>query len=46
MTINATFDHRVLDGSHAAKMARTLRAWMEHPLDHFDPIPSASGDES
>lgn len=39
MSINATFDHRVLDGSHAARMARTLRAWMENPFEHYGPIP-------
>ncbi len=39
MRICATFDHRVLDGAHASTMARTLREWMEHPFEHFDPIP-------
>jgi hypothetical protein len=39
MRINATFDHRVFDGVHAAKMVQTVRAWIEHPFDHFDPIP-------
>jgi pyruvate/2-oxoglutarate dehydrogenase complex dihydrolipoamide acyltransferase (E2) component len=38
MKLCATFDHRILDGAHAARMVRTLRAWMEHPFDHFDPI--------
>ena len=38
MSVNATFDHRVLDGSHAAKMARTLRTWMENPFDYFDAV--------
>ena len=38
MRVCTTFDHRVLDGSHAAAMAKTLRAWMEHPFDHFDPL--------
>jgi pyruvate/2-oxoglutarate dehydrogenase complex dihydrolipoamide acyltransferase (E2) component len=36
MKVCATFDHRILDGAHAAKMARTLRAWMERPFEHFD----------
>lgn len=40
MKLCATFDHRVLDGAHAAAMADTLRAWIEDPLAHFDPIPS------
>jgi pyruvate/2-oxoglutarate dehydrogenase complex dihydrolipoamide acyltransferase (E2) component len=39
MKVCATFDHRILDGAHAAVMSRTLRAWFEHPWDHFDPIP-------
>lgn len=39
MRVSATFDHRILDGAHAATMARTLRAWMERPFEHFDPIP-------
>lgn len=41
MRVCATFDHRILDGSHAAAMARTLRAWIEHPFEHFDPLPDA-----
>jgi len=40
MKICATFDHRVLDGAHAAVMARTLRAWFERPFEHFDPLPA------
>jgi hypothetical protein len=35
----ATFDHRVLEGSHAAVMAEVLRAWIEDPFAHFEPIP-------
>lgn len=38
--LNVTFDHRVLDGAHAAIMARTLREWLERPFEHFDPIPA------
>jgi hypothetical protein len=40
MKVCATFDHRILDGAHAAAMARTLRAWIEDPHAHFDPIPA------
>jgi pyruvate dehydrogenase E2 component (dihydrolipoamide acetyltransferase) len=36
MRVCATFDHRVLDGSHAAAMAKIVREWMEHPFEHFD----------
>jgi pyruvate/2-oxoglutarate dehydrogenase complex dihydrolipoamide acyltransferase (E2) component len=39
MKVCATFDHRILDGAHAAVMARTLKEWMERPFDHFDAIP-------
>jgi pyruvate dehydrogenase E2 component (dihydrolipoamide acetyltransferase) len=38
MTINATFDHRLIDGFHAAEMSKVLRAWLEHPYEHFDPL--------
>ncbi len=35
MRVFATFDHRILDGSHAAKMSKNLKAWFENPEDHF-----------
>ena len=38
MRVFATFDHRVLDGAHAAVMSKTLRAWMEDPFHHFGAI--------
>lgn len=38
MRVNATFDHRIIDGFHASVMSRVLRAWMEHPYDHFDKL--------
>jgi len=38
MMVHATFDHRILDGSHAATMSKTLREWMEHPYEHFDAL--------
>jgi len=41
MKVCATFDHRVLDGVHAAIMVRTLRDWMEDPDGHFGPPPAA-----
>jgi pyruvate dehydrogenase E2 component (dihydrolipoamide acetyltransferase) len=40
MGVHATFDHRIIDGFHAAVMSRILRAWMEHPYDHFDKLPA------
>jgi pyruvate dehydrogenase E2 component (dihydrolipoamide acetyltransferase) len=36
MKVNATFDHRLFDGYHAAIMSKVLRKWMEHPFEHFD----------
>ena len=36
MELCATFDHRVLDGAHAAAMARIVRAWIEDPYGHFE----------
>jgi len=38
MRVFATFDHRVLDGSHAARMSKVLRAWFEDPYSHFDSL--------
>ncbi|MBW2552309.1 MAG: 2-oxo acid dehydrogenase subunit E2 [Deltaproteobacteria bacterium] len=38
MDIGATFDHRILDGGHAAKMHRIVSAWMEQPFEHFDAL--------
>ncbi len=45
MRVCATFDHRVLDGAHAAVMARTLKRWLENPFDHFDDL-AAAGSET
>jgi len=42
LRIQATFDHRLLDGKHAAKLAKVLTDWLEHPYEHFDPIPAPS----
>jgi pyruvate dehydrogenase E2 component (dihydrolipoamide acetyltransferase) len=38
MRIFATFDHRIMDGSHAAKMSKVLRTWLENPFEHFDSL--------
>ena len=37
MKINATFDHRFIDGVHAAIMSKVLHAWLEDPETHFGP---------
>jgi pyruvate/2-oxoglutarate dehydrogenase complex dihydrolipoamide acyltransferase (E2) component len=36
MAVNATLDHRLIDGFHASVMSRTLRRWLEHPYESFD----------
>jgi len=38
MRINATFDHRFIDGFHAATMSRVLRKWLENPYENFDKL--------
>jgi 2-oxoacid dehydrogenases acyltransferase (catalytic domain). len=38
MSVNATIDHRVIDGFHAARIAKVLREWMEDPDAHFDTL--------
>jgi len=43
MSVNATLDHRVIDGFHAARIAKVLRDWMENPDAHFD-APGGSPD--
>lgn len=40
MRIFATFDHRILDGTHAARMVKILKAWFEDPFTHFDAVES------
>ncbi len=49
LTVSATMDHRYLDGSHAARLARGVRAYLEDPRAHEPPLvplptPSAHGD--
>ncbi len=40
MDLSATFDHRLLDGTHAAIMSKVVRAWFADPFAHFDDIDS------
>lgn len=35
MTINATFDHRFIDGFHAMTLSKTLRETIERPFEAF-----------
>jgi len=41
LRIQATFDHRLLDGKHASKLAAVLTDWLEHPYERFDRLPDA-----
>ena len=42
MNVNATMDHRVIDGFHASRIATVLREWIENPETHFDPLEAAT----
>jgi pyruvate dehydrogenase E2 component (dihydrolipoamide acetyltransferase) len=42
MNINASFDHRFIDGFHAGVLANTLREMLENPFENFDALPAAS----
>jgi pyruvate/2-oxoglutarate dehydrogenase complex dihydrolipoamide acyltransferase (E2) component len=42
MTMSATFDHRIIDGFHAAALAKVFREWLEHPYEHFDGLASSA----
>ena len=43
MPLSATFDHRLLDGVHAANMVGLVKRWFADPFGHFDPIPGPAG---
>lgn len=38
MKINATFDHRFIDGYHASVMSKVIHSWLEDPVRHFGPV--------
>jgi pyruvate/2-oxoglutarate dehydrogenase complex dihydrolipoamide acyltransferase (E2) component len=38
MNLNASFDHRFIDGFHASILANTLREMLENPFEHFDKL--------
>ena len=42
MKVNATFDHRFIDGAHAAIMSKVLHRAFEDPDAFFGPIPQAA----
>jgi pyruvate/2-oxoglutarate dehydrogenase complex dihydrolipoamide acyltransferase (E2) component len=46
LTICATMDHRYLDGAHAARLAHSVRTYLENPAAHEpapDPVPHGDG---
>jgi pyruvate dehydrogenase E2 component (dihydrolipoamide acetyltransferase) len=42
LRVCATFDHRVLDGMHAAKMSKTIRRIFANPEAELGPLPEAA----
>ncbi len=38
MGVHASFDHRFIDGGHAAKLTRDFRRVMEHPFEELDSL--------
>lgn len=42
LTISATMDHRYLDGAHAAKLARSVRAYLADPAAFEPRLPEAT----
>lgn len=40
MNINASFDHRFIDGFHAGVLANTLRELLENPFEKFEALES------
>jgi len=46
MRVNATFDHRFIDGYHASILSKTLRAFIEDPFNNLDKIDSLPAGEA
>ena len=42
LRVCTTFDHRVLDGVHAARMSKTLRRVFADPEKELGPLPPAA----
>ncbi len=38
MNINASFDHRFIDGYHASVLSKTVHEYLEDPFKHLDPL--------
>jgi len=41
MNVNASFDHRFIDGYHAAVLAKTVKEMLENPFEKFDDLSKA-----
>lgn len=41
MNVSASFDHRFIDGYHAAVLAKTVRDMLENPFERFDKLDRA-----
>lgn len=46
ITLTATFDHRYVDGFHAAKLASAVREYCENPFAFEPPLPGSAGPSS
>ncbi|MFZ5472265.1 MAG: 2-oxo acid dehydrogenase subunit E2 [Myxococcota bacterium] len=49
MNVNASFDHRFIDGYHAMVLSKTLREMLENPFEKFDDLsvlPSKEAEEA
>ncbi len=45
MNLNATFDHRVVDGGHAAMLSKTIKEVFEDPFGKLDPLDEPTDDQ-
>jgi pyruvate dehydrogenase E2 component (dihydrolipoamide acetyltransferase) len=46
MDLSATFDHRIVDGGHAAVLAKVFRKMFEDPYGSFDRLDAPAGAEA
>jgi pyruvate dehydrogenase E2 component (dihydrolipoamide acetyltransferase) len=46
MNVNASFDHRFIDGYHASVLSKTLREMIERPFESFDDLSRYDGGDA
>ena len=46
MNVNASFDHRFIDGYHASVLSKTLREMLENPFESFDRLDGLAAAET